>query len=195
MWARQLTETLPCSAHDWEASFSSTLQDPSATKAVGASWDTGIPLLTRRLLQARKKWFSFVSKSSKRLLLAVNMAAHRSFGFLDSGSLLSNMGSYLYNDYNAASFSEETRSEGYDEFFDPPLESKYECPICLLGLREPVQTSCGHRFCGECIKRSLRLVLKVCIQYDQQRYTLFFFIRTKFIRTPRLRFAQKLGTS
>ena len=51
---------------------------------------------------------------------------------------------------------EEARSEGYDEYFDPPLESKYECPICLLGLREPVQTSCGHRFCKGCILRSIR---------------------------------------
>lgn len=51
---------------------------------------------------------------------------------------------------------DEPRSEGYDEYFDPPLESKYECPICLLGLREPVQTSCGHRFCGGCILRSIR---------------------------------------
>ena len=50
----------------------------------------------------------------------------------------------------------EPRSEGYDEYFDPPLEGKYECPICLLGLREPVQTSCGHRFCRGCIVRSIR---------------------------------------
>ena len=50
----------------------------------------------------------------------------------------------------------EQRSEGYDEYFDPPLESKYECPICLLGLRGPVQTSCGHRFCRGCILRSIR---------------------------------------
>ena len=47
-------------------------------------------------------------------------------------------------------------SGGYDEYFDPPLENKYECSICLLGLREPVQTRCGHRFCGGCILRSLR---------------------------------------
>ena len=54
---------------------------------------------------------------------------------------------------------DEPRSEGYDEYFDPPLESKYECPICLLGLREPVQTSCGHRFCRGCIVRSIRYAL------------------------------------
>ncbi|XP_052008035.1 TNF receptor-associated factor 6-like [Xyrauchen texanus] len=46
--------------------------------------------------------------------------------------------------------------QGYDEEFDPPLESKYECPICLMGLRSAVQTPCGHRFCNSCIKKSIR---------------------------------------
>ena len=53
-------------------------------------------------------------------------------------------------------FPEKLRSEGYDEYFDPPLENKYECPICVLGLCEPVQTPCGHRFCRGCILRSIR---------------------------------------
>ena len=57
---------------------------------------------------------------------------------------------------NEPPFHENYRSEGYDEYFDPPLENKYECPICLLGLREPVQTLCGHRFCRGCILRSIR---------------------------------------
>lgn len=38
---------------------------------------------------------------------------------------------------------EDPSSESYDEYFDLPMGSKCECPICLLGLREPVQTSCG----------------------------------------------------
>ncbi|NP_001089863.1 TNF receptor-associated factor 6-A [Xenopus laevis] len=46
--------------------------------------------------------------------------------------------------------------QGYDVEFDPPLESKYECPICLMALREAVQTPCGHRFCKACILKSLR---------------------------------------
>ncbi|XP_068674252.1 TNF receptor-associated factor 6-like [Montipora foliosa] len=60
------------------------------------------------------------------------------------------------------STSGELRSEGYDEYFEPPLESKYECPICLLGLREPVQTTCGHRFCRGCILRSIREFDRIC---------------------------------
>ncbi|KAG7481775.1 TNF receptor-associated factor 6 [Solea senegalensis] len=46
--------------------------------------------------------------------------------------------------------------QGYDVEFDPPLESKYECPICLMALRNAVQTPCGHRFCKSCIEQSIR---------------------------------------
>ncbi|XP_029000179.1 TNF receptor-associated factor 6 isoform X2 [Betta splendens] len=46
--------------------------------------------------------------------------------------------------------------QGYDVEFDPPLESKYECPICLMALRNAIQTPCGHRFCKNCIEKSLR---------------------------------------
>ncbi|XP_068717056.1 TNF receptor-associated factor 6-like [Montipora capricornis] len=47
---------------------------------------------------------------------------------------------------------------GYDEQFDPPLESddKLRCSICFMGLREPVLTLCGHRYCGGCILRVIR---------------------------------------
>ncbi|KPP69926.1 TNF receptor-associated factor 6-like [Scleropages formosus] len=50
----------------------------------------------------------------------------------------------------------QTDLQGYDVEFDPPLESKYECPICLMALRAAVQTPCGHRFCRGCIEKSLR---------------------------------------
>ncbi|CAF0795382.1 unnamed protein product [Brachionus calyciflorus] len=41
---------------------------------------------------------------------------------------------------------------GYDANFNPPLEDKYKCPICLAALRDPVQTKCGHRLCSSCFK-------------------------------------------
>ncbi|XP_076143941.1 TNF receptor-associated factor 6 [Alosa pseudoharengus] len=52
--------------------------------------------------------------------------------------------------------SYDVEAQGYDVEFDPPLESKYECPICLMALRSAVQTPCGHRFCRCCIQKSIR---------------------------------------
>jgi len=43
---------------------------------------------------------------------------------------------------------------GYDAQFDPELDQKYKCPVCLAALRDPVQTKCGHRFCRICLKHS-----------------------------------------
>lgn len=31
------------------------------------------------------------------------------------------------------------------------LEPRFECPICLTWLRDPILTSCGHKFCSQCI--------------------------------------------
>ncbi|KAK3510183.1 hypothetical protein QTP70_026776 [Hemibagrus guttatus] len=66
--------------------------------------------------------------------------------------------SYLSPTENPSTLSVSPGAEqqGYDVDFDPPLESKYECPICLMGLRSAVQTPCGHRFCNSCIKKSIR---------------------------------------
>lgn len=41
---------------------------------------------------------------------------------------------------------------GYEANFNPPLEDKYKCPVCLAALRDPVQTKCGHRLCSSCFK-------------------------------------------
>lgn len=35
---------------------------------------------------------------------------------------------------------------------DPPEESPYICPVCLSWLKDPMLTSCGHRFCKNCIE-------------------------------------------
>ncbi|XP_019955056.1 TNF receptor-associated factor 6 [Paralichthys olivaceus] len=57
---------------------------------------------------------------------------------------------------NSTSLQAAVPLQGYDVEFDPPLESKYECPICLMALRNAVQTPCGHRFCKNCIEKSIR---------------------------------------
>lgn len=56
----------------------------------------------------------------------------------------------------SSNFQDATHQQGYDVEFDPPLESKYECPICLMALRNAIQTPCGHRFCKICIEKSIR---------------------------------------
>lgn len=48
------------------------------------------------------------------------------------------------------------KPEGYDYEFVPKVDERYECSICLLVLREPMQTQCGHRFCRDCIVKWLR---------------------------------------
>ncbi|XP_028328776.1 TNF receptor-associated factor 6 [Gouania willdenowi] len=57
---------------------------------------------------------------------------------------------------SSASTPSSTPLQGYDVEFDPPLERKYECPICLMALRNAMQTRCGHRFCKTCIEKSIR---------------------------------------
>ncbi|CAL7949100.1 unnamed protein product [Xylocopa violacea] len=37
--------------------------------------------------------------------------------------------------------------DGMNEYLEP----RFECPICLTWLRDPVLTSCGHKFCSQCI--------------------------------------------
>jgi hypothetical protein len=58
--------------------------------------------------------------------------------------------------------------EGYDADFDPPLEKRLECPICLLAQRDPMQTPCGHRFCGPCLHRAIHVTGPKC-PVDNQR--------------------------
>ncbi|XP_078367929.1 TNF receptor-associated factor 4-like isoform X2 [Oculina patagonica] len=66
---------------------------------------------------------------------------------------------------NEEEFEEENQPHfgGYDyEFVDEVLDSQ-KCPLCLLPMRDAVQTSeCGHRFCNDCLQRTLRSDHPVC---------------------------------
>ncbi|XP_071100356.1 TNF receptor-associated factor 6-like [Haliotis cracherodii] len=57
---------------------------------------------------------------------------------------------------SGAGYCYQERTEGFDYDFVPTPDPKYECAICLLILREPRQTKCGHRFCRGCITKWLR---------------------------------------
>ena len=73
----------------------------------------------------------------------------------DSGALASS----TYDSHQSSggeSFEGDTEGEGYDLEFVPVADPRYECPICLLILRNPVQTECGHRFCKACILKWFR---------------------------------------
>ena len=45
---------------------------------------------------------------------------------------------------------------GYDATFVKPLDKEFECPVCLLAMRDPVQTPCGHEFCKSCFSQVAR---------------------------------------
>ncbi|XP_062514736.1 TNF receptor-associated factor 6-like [Corticium candelabrum] len=46
-------------------------------------------------------------------------------------------------------------AKGFDAVFVEPVVDRLRCAICLLVLREPVQTDCGHRFCASCMSRNV----------------------------------------
>jgi len=50
--------------------------------------------------------------------------------------------------------------EGYDYEFSPPADERFVCPVCMMVMRRPVQTTCGHRFCDLCIRHWLRYCLR-----------------------------------
>lgn len=45
---------------------------------------------------------------------------------------------------------------GYDEDFVSEVEDDFQCLICHLPLKDPVQTRCGHRFCKKCLEEHFR---------------------------------------
>ena len=45
---------------------------------------------------------------------------------------------------------------GHDEDYVYPPGENFQCIICQLPSKEPVQTSCGHRFCKQCLVEYFR---------------------------------------
>ena len=55
----------------------------------------------------------------------------------------------------------------------PPKAIQFECPICLLVLKEPYQaTCCGKSFCKECIHR-IKAANQACPTCNDKEFTLF----------------------
>ena len=62
-------------------------------------------------------------------------------------------------------FQGEPTLGGHNFVFIDELSPGQACPICLLAMRRPVQTVCGHRFCHSCLLESFRccVICTVCI--------------------------------
>ncbi|XP_065659873.1 uncharacterized protein LOC136083885 isoform X2 [Hydra vulgaris] len=45
---------------------------------------------------------------------------------------------------------------GYNAHFLHELLDEYECPVCIMALREPVITLCGHRLCFSCSEEMIK---------------------------------------
>ena len=49
------------------------------------------------------------------------------------------------------------RLGGYEYEFVDEVSTSQKCPVCLLAMRDAVQTAvCGHRFCRDCLQGILR---------------------------------------
>ena len=51
----------------------------------------------------------------------------------------------------------QPRFGGYEYEFVDEVSDSQKCPVCLLPMRDAVQTlECGHRFCKDCLQRILK---------------------------------------
>mgnify|MGYP000014160322 CR=1 FL=1 len=81
----------------------------------------------------------------------------------DEGDFEGDFDQELSDDLDDRSSDEEEQARptfgGYEyEFIDNVLDNQI-CPVCLLPMRDAVQTKeCGHRFCKDCLHGILRFV-------------------------------------
>ena len=77
---------------------------------------------------------------------------------------------------------------GYDEDFVSEVEDDFQCLICHLPLKDPVQTRCGHRFCKECLEEHFRWcdLLYVILMSEETFVHLSILWRSEFITLLRV---------
>ena len=66
---------------------------------------------------------------------------------------------FIHDNDDQTSDEEDTqpRFGGYEYEFVDEVSDSQKCPVCLLPMRDAVQTlECGHRFCKDCLQRILR---------------------------------------
>jgi hypothetical protein len=58
--------------------------------------------------------------------------------------------------YNACLGMAGKRTGGYEESFIGSVDKDLECPVCLLVMRQPLLTPCGHLLCTACADQLAR---------------------------------------
>eukprot|EP00731_Ephydatia_muelleri_P038736 Em0885g1a len=92
-----------------------------------------------------------------------------------------------------------TGHSGYDQRFVHPLLKRHECPICLLAMRDPVQTECGHLFCRECLEPVLSKETPLCpmdnapLSKDEVKFPLFDWLQMSGVLDPHRSFLTMLA--
>ena len=59
---------------------------------------------------------------------------------------------------------------GYEAKLIDDIQKRHECPVCLLPMRSPYQTECGHLFCKSCLEPLFRRRNPLC-PIDQEVIT------------------------
>ena len=94
------------------------------------------------------------SSAKKELACPEKRAASPTAGACGTDDQMVSLTTVVYEPGNEASIL--VQPEGYEYTFVPRPDSRYECCICMLVMRDPYQTKCGHRFCNNCIRQWLR---------------------------------------